>query len=65
MRRSGLGLILLLVVAMLVAWLFMTQTKNLSGGASGGTAASSEQNNVVQEAQDAVDDINSRMNEYE
>lgn len=65
MRRSGLGLTLLLVVAMLVAWLFMTQTQNLSGGAPDSTDTSSEQNNVVQEAQDAVDDINSRMNEYE
>lgn len=57
MRRSGLGLIMLLAVMLLVAWLTMSQMGALHQTPS--TGNETEQSaDPVEQAQDAVDAIN-------
>lgn len=53
MKRSGLGLIVLLIVALVIAYLVTTQIRKTS------TSPTSTEQNAVQQAQDAVDAINS------
>lgn len=56
-RGSGLGLLVILLVALIVAWLMVSQMKSLGVG-GGGT---SQRQDAVEQAQSAVDAINSRM----
>lgn len=62
---SELALILLLVVALLVAWLVMTQFSSLGiGGSSGtGTEESQEEQDPVDAAKDAVDQYNQALDQ--
>lgn len=58
-RVSGIALILLLLVALIVAYLAATQVRRLGFGQRAPTQ--SEQQNPVDQAQDAVDALNERM----
>ena len=55
-KGSGLTLILMLVVALIVAWLVMTQMGSL--GIGGSKEEAQKQESYVDEAQDAVDEYN-------
>ena len=56
-RGSGLALLLILIVALLVAWLMVKQMGSLG---MGGTTDPTQEV-YVEDAQDAVDDLNDRM----
>ena len=58
-RVSGIALILLLIVALIVAYLAATQAGHLGFGQKPLTQA--EQQNPVDQAREAVDAINGRM----
>ena len=58
-RVSGIALILLLIVALIVAYLVATQAGRLGFGQRQPTQA--EQQNPVDQAREAVDAINGRM----
>ncbi len=59
MRRSGMSLALLLIVALIVAWLVMRQ---MGGNASASqTADTGGYSDLVDQAQNAVDAINGRI----
>ena len=60
MRRSGIGLVMLLIVALLVAWLALGSMRSLGQIAStkaGGKSA-------VEQAQSIVDMANARTDQY-
>ena len=59
-RGSGLMLIIILVVALLIGYLAMTQMDSLGFGKTG-TQQEQTQQNVIEQAQNAVDAINSRI----
>ncbi len=61
-RGSGLALIMMLIVALIVAWLVMTQ---MGGFGFGKTEEQQEQmqEQAVDSAQDAVDALNQKMEE--
>lgn len=59
-RGSGLMLIILLLVALLIAWLTVTQLGGLGFGKTDAQQAQTQQN-VIEQAQSAVDAINNRM----
>ncbi|MCR5087928.1 MAG: hypothetical protein K6C08_00260 [Oscillospiraceae bacterium] len=63
MRRSGFGLVLFLLAALLAAYLLATRLRSPSvSPADPSSGLTSE--NAVQQAQDAVDALNGRMNAY-
>ena len=57
-RSTGLTLLLLLVVALIVAWLAVTQLGSLRMPQD---SAAQPTGDLVQQAQDAVDALNGRM----
>ena len=57
-RSTGLTLLLLLVVALIVAWLAVTQLGSLRRPQDSATRPTDD---LVQQAQDAVDALNGRM----
>ena len=57
-RSTGLTLLLLLVVALIVAWLAVTQLGSLRRPQDSATRPTGD---LVQQAQDAVDALNGRM----
>ena len=57
-RSTGLTLLLLLVVALIVAWLAVTQLGSLRRPQD---SAAQPTGDLVQQAQDAVDALNGRM----
>ncbi len=57
-KIAGLALVIILVVALLIASFLL---KNMDSLGVGKDAAATEQENVVQQAQDLVDQINDRM----
>jgi hypothetical protein len=57
-RGTGLTLLLLLVVALIVAWLAVTQLGSLRRPQD---SAAQPTGDLVQQAQDAVDALNGRM----
>lgn len=57
-RSTGLTLLLLLVVALIVAWLAVTQLGSLRMPKD---SAAQPTGDLVQQAQDAVDALNGRM----
>ena len=59
-KGSGLMLIIILIVAVIVAYLVVTQMGGLGVGKQE-TQQEQTQENVVEQAQDAVDAINERM----
>ena len=60
-RGSGLTLAVLLIAALIVAWLAVTQLRLFNPGASKGEPA---RENPVTQAQDAVDAVNDRLGQY-
>ena len=54
MRRSGLGIIMLLAVMLLVAWLTLGNFRSLNGSDTG----SVDGGTAVEQAEDAVDSVN-------
>ncbi len=56
MKRSGLALLILILAAAVVLFLFTGQMKRMKGSASSGEGA-------VRQAQDAVDAVNERLRE--
>ncbi len=64
MRRSGFGLILLLLAALLAAYLFLAQP-GVSGYSGGRSAEENSRQtagtDAVEQAQNAVDALNERM----
>ena len=61
-RGSGLMLAVLLIAALIVAWLAVTQLRLFNPGASKGEPAARE--NPVTQARDAVDAVNDRLGQY-
>ena len=59
-KGFGLMLIVILVVALLIGYLAMTQMDSLGFGKTGMQQEQTQQN-VIEQAQDAVDAINSRI----
>ncbi len=59
-RGSGLMLIIILVVALLIGYLAMTQMGSLGFGKPGLQQEQTQQN-VIEQAQNAVDAINNRL----
>ena len=59
-RGSGLMLIIILVVALLIGYLAMTQMDSLGFGKTGMQQEQTQQN-VIEQAQNAVDAINNRL----
>ena len=59
-RGSGLMLIIILVVALLIGYLAMTQMDSLGFGKTGMQQEQTQQN-VIEQAQNAVDAINNRI----
>ena len=59
-RGSGLMLIIILVVALLIGYLAMTQMGSLGFGKTGMQQEQTQQN-VIEQAQNAVDAINNRL----
>jgi predicted metalloprotease len=57
-RGSGMALLLLLIVALIVAWLAVVNMKNLGVGGSGPQEQIEQNDNTVDEAQNAVDALN-------
>ena len=55
---SGLAIIIILIVALLIAFLAM---KNMGSFCFGSKPGQPQQENVVEQAQDAVDAINNRL----
>ena len=55
---SGIAIIIILIVALLIAFLAM---KNMGGFGFGSKRGQIQQENMVEQAQDAVDAINNRM----
>ena len=60
-RGSGLLLICLLIVALVVAWLVVTQRGSLEFGKTEMQQGQAEQMDPVQQAQDVVDAVNEAM----
>jgi preprotein translocase subunit SecG len=60
-RGSGLGLLVILLVALIVALLMASQMKSLGMGGTSSGGMTSRQQDAVEQAQGAVDAINSRM----
>ena len=59
-KGSGLVLIIVLVVALLIGYLAMTQMDSLGFGKTGMQQEQTQQN-VIEQAQNAVDAINNRL----
>ena len=59
-RASGLILIILLLVALLIAWFAVTHMGGLGFGKTDAQQAQTQQN-AIEQAQNAVDAINNRM----
>ena len=59
-RGSGLILIILLLVALLIAWFVMTQMGSFGFGHTNNQQEQAQQN-VIEQAQNAVNAINNRM----
>ena len=59
-RGSGLMLIIVLLVALLIAWFAVTHMGGLGFGKTDAQQAQTQQN-VIEQAQNAVDAINNRM----
>ena len=57
-RASGLALIMLLIVALLVAWLATTQMGSLGFGPMTQQETQTEERDPIEQAQDAVDALN-------
>ena len=57
-RGTGLTLVLVLIVALVVAWLAVTQLRSVRSQDSAAQPGA----NYVQQAQDAVNALNDRMN---
>jgi hypothetical protein len=57
-RGTGLALVVILIAALVVAWLAVTQLQGLRGPQE---AASAQPTPTVQQARDAVDALNGRM----
>ncbi len=57
---SGLVLVVILVVALLIGWLAMTQMDSPGFGKTGMQQEQTQQN-AIEQAQDAVDAINNRL----
>lgn len=57
-RSSGLALLMILVAALLVAWLGVKQMTSLGYVSQDGDT---QQENMEEQAQDAVDDLNDRL----
>ena len=62
-KMSGLALIIILVVAVIIAWLFMTQMKNLASGGADKKLQEQTQEDLVNQAQQAVDALNQKTEE--
>ena len=62
MRRSGIGLVMLLIVALLVAWLALGSMRSLGQTASVPTGAGGK--SAVEQAQSVVDMANARIDQY-
>ena len=60
-RGSGLMLAVLLIAALIVAWLAVTQLRLFNPGASKSEPA---RENPVTQARDAVDAVNDRLGQY-
>ena len=60
-RASGLALVLILIVALVIAWLAVTQLSFLRRTEEG--LSGPQSTDVVQQARDAVDALNDRMEE--
>lgn len=60
-RASGLALVLILIVALVVAWLAVTQLGFLRRTEE--SLSGTQSTDVVQQARDAVDALNDRMEE--
>lgn len=58
-RGTGLALVLILIVALVVAWLAVTQLRTVKGSRDGGGAQPSA--DLVQQARDEVDALNERI----
>ena len=58
-RGTGLGLVVILIVALVVAWLAVTQLQSLRAPREAAPAQSTA--DPVQQARDAVDALNDRM----
>ena len=58
-RASGLALVLILIVALVVAWLTVTQLGTIRRPQDSGAVQPTE--DLVHQAQDAVDTLNERM----
>ena len=58
-RGTGLTLLLLLIIALVVAWLAVTQLQGLRGPQE--AASAQPTTDTVQQARDAVDALNGRM----
>jgi Tfp pilus assembly protein PilX len=58
-RGTGLALVMILIVALIVAWLVVTQFRSLSGPRDAATVQNTA--DPVQQARDAVDALNERM----
>ncbi len=56
-KGSGLALVIILIVALLIAFFVLKNMSSLGFGRD----ATTQQENVVQQAQDLVDQINDRM----
>ena len=59
-KSSGLLLVIVLVVALLIGYLAMTQMDSLGFGKTGMQQEQTQQN-VIEQAQNAVDAINNRL----
>ena len=63
-KGSGLALIILLLVALLICYLAMTQMDGLGFGKTNNQTEQTQQN-VIEQAQSAVDAINNRLEQID
>lgn len=63
MKHSGIMIILLLIVAVGIAFLFINQMDSLSGISSNPTTKTTDvPSDITQQAKDAVDALNGKIN---
>ena len=65
MKKSGMGILLLLAVALIIAYLMIGNMKTLKPTDPAAADISQTDGNPVQQAQDAVDALNERMGSYD
>lgn len=63
MRKNGIGLVLLLIVALIVAYLVVGNMKSINQTSVSTGLESSQGENPIDAARDVVDQYNNRMNQ--